>query len=138
MAMKKLMATLIRVNWKTLVPLGILLVLFVTNAFHEKYPDEFDSIVGGKYILEGRIPYRDWFQHHQPGAYVVAAGIQLFTGQSFVKFRVGLAMFWFVFAVTTFLLFKKRIWLLFLCVSAFGATYWWGHMLLADTFLSTR
>lgn len=51
--------------------LSISLVLFLVSAFHEDYPDEYDSILGGKYILEGRIPYKDWFQHHQPGAYVL-------------------------------------------------------------------
>ena len=43
---------------KALFIFSLLLVLFVTNAFHEKYPDEFDSIVGGRYITEGKLPYR--------------------------------------------------------------------------------
>ena len=66
---------------KALFIFSLLLVLFVTNAFHEKYPDEFDSIVGGRYITEGKLPYR-WFQHHQPGAYVMAAGVLSFADQS--------------------------------------------------------
>src|SRR3989344_2657083 len=143
--------------WKHRVVLLVFTLLFVVgflNTFHEDYSDEYDSMVGGRYILEGRLPYRDWFQHHQPGAYVVAAAIQSVTGISFVRFRIGLAVFWFLLSVGSYFLLKARlsskvlrsriplrgrgwggkgIWSGYLLFLAVGATYFWGHMLLADT-----
>ncbi len=127
-------------NWVTLIVFGLLLAIFVTNAFHEKYPDEFDSIVGGRYITEGKLPYRDWFQHHQPGAYVMAATILPFSGQSFVKFRVGWEVVLFTLLVSSYVLIKKRLpgrnlsfYVVLLFVIGLSGTYFWGHMLLADT-----
>ncbi len=118
----------------------LLFAIFFINTFHEEYPDEYDSLVGGRYILLGKLPYRDWFQHHQPLAYSVAAGIQLFTGQSFVRFRMAYAVLLFAFFVATYLLVKKRtkevntgFYVPFLFAVALAGTYFWGQMLLADT-----
>lgn len=130
----------IRRHWTSVFIFLILFAIFVTNAFHEKYPDEFDSIVGGRYITEGRLPYRDWFQHHQPGAYVMAASILPFSGQSFVKFRVGWEVALYVLLVGSYVLLKWRLpkrnlsfYIVLLFVLGLSATYFWGHMLLADT-----
>ncbi len=124
----------------TIVLLAILFAIFFLNTFHEKYPDEFDSIVGGRYITEGRLPYRDWFQHHQPGAYLTAAAILPFAGLSFVRFRVGLAVFFFALNVAGYFMLRKRapradtgFYLFTLFLIALAATHFWGHMLLADT-----
>ena len=134
------MITWVKRNWKTVCIFALLFVVFVTNAFHEKYPDEFDSIVGGRYITEGKLPYRDWFQHHQPGAYVMAATILPFTGHSFVKFRVGWELFLCAMLVTSYFLLKWRLpkrdlsfYAVLLFVLGFAGTYFWSHMLLADT-----
>ena len=125
---------------KALFIFSLLLVLFVTNAFHEKYPDEFDSIVGGRYITEGKLPYRDWFQHHQPGAYVMAAGVLSFAGQSFVKFRIGWEIALYALLVGSYLLLSRRLpkrnlsfYVVLLFVIGLSGTYFWGNMLLADT-----
>ncbi len=126
--------------WKALLIFSLLLTVFVTNAFHEKYPDEFDSIVGGRYITEGKLPYRDWFQHHQPGAYVMAAGILPFTGRSFVKFRVGWEIVLYAMLVGSYALLRRRLpkrnltfYVVLLFIIGLAATYFWGNMLLADT-----
>lgn len=118
----------------------LLFSIFVTNAFHEKYPDEFDSIVGGRYITEGKLPYKDWFQHHQPGAYVMAAGILPFTGHSFVKFRIGWEVALFMLLTGSFLILRRRLpkrdlsfYVVLLFVIGLSGTYFWGNMLLADT-----
>ena len=131
---------LFRQYWKPVFIFLLLLSIFITNAFHEKYPDEFDSIVGGRYITEGKLPYRDWFQHHQPGAYVMAATILPFSGQSFVKFRIGWEVVLFAIFVGSYFLLKARLpkrdvsfYLVLLFVLGISATYFWGHMLLADT-----
>ncbi len=138
--MKKIWGWLGSVDWKTVIPLLLLLSVFVVNAFHEKYPDEFDSIVGGKYILEAKIPYRDWFQHHQPGAYVLSAILLPFAQGSFVKLRVLVALSFFGIVAATYFLIKKRVpkydatyYLFFAFTLAIAGTYFWGQMLLADT-----
>ncbi len=134
------MITWLRAHWKTLLIFGVLFAVFFTNAFHEKYPDEFDSILGGRYIAQGQLPYRDWFQHHQPGAYVMAAVIYPFSGQSFVKFRVAWEIILFGLLVGSYFLIKRRLpkrdlsfYVALLFVLGLSATYFWGHMLLADT-----
>lgn len=134
------MITWVRLHWKTICIFALLFVVFVTNAFHEKYPDEFDSIVGGRYITEGKLPYRDWFQHHQPGAYVMAAIILPFTGHSFVKFRVGWELVLCSMLISSYFLLRWRLpkrdisfYVFLLFVIGFSGTYFWGHMLLADT-----
>lgn len=134
------MITWLRAHWKTLLIFGVLFAVFLTNAFHEEYPDEFDSIVGGRYIAQGQLPYRDWFQHHQPGAYVMAAVIYPFSGQSFVKFRIAWEIILFGLLVGSYFLIKRRLpkrdlsfYVALLFVLGFSATYFWGHMLLADT-----
>lgn len=117
-----------------------LLAVFLLNSFHEEYPDEYDSILGGKYINELRVPYRDWFQHHQPGAYVLAALILPFSGISFVNFRIILAIVFFTINVGGYYLVRSRLktdyhrfYLYLIFVIALGATFFWGQMLLADT-----
>ncbi len=119
---------------------AVLLVIFLTNTFHEEYPDEFDSIVGGLYITQGRLPYRDWFQHHQPLAYIVASVIIPFSGQSFVRFRIALALVFFALNTLGYIVLRLRVgqrnrtpYLLYLFLVALGGTYFWGQMLLADT-----
>ncbi|OGG01342.1 hypothetical protein A2Z33_02930 [Candidatus Gottesmanbacteria bacterium RBG_16_52_11] len=117
-----------------------LLALFLVNAFHEEYPDEYDSISGGKFITQLKVPYRDWFQHHQPGAYALAALILPFSGQSFVRFRVFLAVSFFTICIAGFAVIRRRVrqknhlfYLYLLFSVTLGATYFWGQMLLADT-----
>jgi hypothetical protein len=118
----------------------VLFGLFFLNTFHEEYPDEYDSIIGGRYISELKIPYRDWFQHHQPGAYALAALILPFSGTSFVRYRIILAVVFFMILAGSYEILKKRIrcnpllfYLVLLYGIGIGATYFWGQMLLADT-----
>lgn len=116
------------------------LLIFVLNSFHEEYPDEFDSILGGLYITQGKIPYKDWFQHHQPFAYVLASVILPFVGRSFVKFRFVLGLIFFAINFGGYFLLKRRLkkfqpdfYLGVVLVTAIAGTYFWGQMLLADT-----
>lgn len=130
-------------NWKSVLIFSILFAIFLSNTFHEEYPDEYDSILGGLYLTQGKLPYRDWFQHHQPFAYLWAAFLLPFAGRSFVRFRILWAISLFVLNVGVFYILKKRFpkinssfYLLFLFLVAISATYFWGHMLLADTLSS--
>ncbi len=121
----------------------LFLVLVAVGQIHFFYPDEFENILGGYYILHGRLPYTGFFIHHNPFAYFFAAPISLFAGQSFVKFRLILGLVYALGMVWFYVWGKKRlgifmgkiilVWLIFLAI---GATYWWGQMLLADTLVS--
>ncbi|MCM8827633.1 MAG: glycosyltransferase family 39 protein, partial [Candidatus Omnitrophica bacterium] len=92
------------------------------------------------FILNGRLPYTGFFTHHNPMAYFVSAVAVLFSGPSFVKFRLVFGVFYLLGFISLFFYvrknwFKQEIiiitWLItFLTISA---TYTWGHMVLGDT-----
>lgn len=122
---------------------GLFLVILTIGELHFLYPDEFENILGGYYILQGRLPYIGFFVHHNPFAYFFSAPILLVAGQSFVKFRLILGVVYSLGAVAFYIWGSKRfgikvgkiilVWLVFLAI---GATYWWGQMLLADSLAS--
>lgn len=112
---------------------------FFANTLHESYPDEFDNILGGWYILDGSLPYSGFFTHHGPIPYFIAAFIELFSGQSFVLFRFIYAALLIIIAFGTYIFLKKRIeakalqfYPFFILFLGILATYYWMHMLLAD------
>lgn len=118
----------------------LLFFVFYINAFHEKYPDEFDNILGGLYILHFKFPYSGFFSHHGPVAYFIAAVVAIFSGESFVKFRVVYSAFLFLFSVGTYEYIRRRVgdarsgfYLVLLFILAFSSTYFWIHMLVADS-----
>lgn len=124
--------------WKALFVLSVL-SLFILNSLHEKYPDEFDNILGGWYILHGKLPYVGFFTHHGPVPYFIASFLLLFVGQSFVRFRIAYALLLSCVIFGTYLLLKKRVgkkqlkfFPVFIIFLAFESTYYWVQMLLAD------
>ncbi|HEV2339149.1 MAG TPA: hypothetical protein VGT05_00085 [Patescibacteria group bacterium] len=127
-------------NFSNLFYWAIIFCIFFINTFHESYPDEFDNILGGWYILHGRLPYVGFFTHHGPVAYFIAALVVLFSGQSFVRFRIVYAVLLFLYTlfVSRFLIKSigkeiKNVIFLFVGILALSATYYWFHMLLADS-----
>lgn len=125
--------------WSIIFWAGIFIIFFL-NTFHEKYPDEFDNILGGKYILSGLLPYIGFFSHHGPVAYFVAGIIQIFTGFSFVSFRIGYSILLFLIALGTFLFLSRSVgtretkfYYIFVFLLGCAGTYYWLHMLLADS-----
>src|SRR3989344_5494174 len=117
----------------------VILFVFLVNTVHESYPDEFDNILGGWYSLQGLIIYKDWFTHHGPVPYFLSSIIEIFSGQSFVGFRLFYALFLFIFMFGSFGYLRKSIktlslnfYLGFILLFGIGATYFWGHMMLAD------
>lgn len=121
----------------------IIFLITIIGEIHFIYPDEFENILGGRYILEGRLPYIGFFTHHNPFAYFFAVPISAIAGQSFIKFRLLLGLVYTLMSIGFFLWIKQRfgfgiagiimVWLVFIAI---GATYWWGHMLLADSLSS--
>lgn len=66
---------------------GVLTLLCV-NALYGQYDDEWDNILGGLRVSEGAALYREYFSHHFPLPYLVAASIQLLLPRDFVLFRL--------------------------------------------------
>lgn len=125
--------------WIYLGFFGIILFIFLINGFHEKYPDEFDNILGGWYLLHEKLIYKDWFTHHGPVSYFISALVNLFSFHSFVRFRIVYSIFLFILTVGSFAFIRNRLreintkfYLYFILLLALSATYFWGHMLLAD------
>lgn len=121
-----------------IVYLILVLGIFLANALHESYPDELDNILGGWYILHGRLPYIGFFSHHGPVAYFLASTVELFSGQSFVRFRIVYTLFLLVWLLWSYRFLAKRFgdqvrFLLFLIpLLGLSLTYFWGQMFLAD------
>lgn len=114
--------------------------VMLANQLHESYPDEFENILAGKYLLSFQFPYSHFFTHHNPGAFFLSAVINLFSGESFVRFRILLGVVYLIFFVLFYKFIKKRfgdiearIIIYFYLFITFGATFFWGHMLLADS-----
>lgn len=132
---------LIRTHYPRIILLILVVFLSLTNAVHDQYPDEFDSISGGKFIAHGQLPYTGFFTHHNPGAYFLAAAIYLISGASFVKFRLlyQLLIAAYLFGTTSYLLKplkKPHLQYLATALDLFillAATHNWTHMLLADS-----
>lgn len=124
--------------WK----LGIFLFVvfaFFANSLHESYPDEFDNILGGWRILHGSLPYTGFFTHHGPVPYFIAALIEIFSGQSFVVFRIVYAFLLILITFATFIFLRERVgahelrfYPFFIVFMGVSATYYWTQMLLAD------
>jgi hypothetical protein len=131
-----------RSNPRLYLTIGLYLLLFSVffiNAFHEEYPDEFDNMLGGLFILKGSLPYRDFFTHHGSISYFLSAFISLFTGNSFVHFRIFYSIILFLATVGTYKLVQNKIgnvrsqfYPIFIVLLSVGSTYFWLQMLVAD------
>lgn len=125
--------------WLPMLLFVLIYWILYLNTFHESYPDEFDNILGGKLIMHGIMPYSGFFSHHGPAAYFVAALVYIFSGASFVWFRIFYSIFLFLIFLGTYLFLRKSIgiketnvYLVFLLIISIASTYFWGHMLVAD------
>ncbi len=117
----------------------ILLLINLINAVHNSFPDEFDNILGGFYINQGLIPYKDFFSHHGLVSYYFASIITIITKQSFIYFRLLYSVLTFIYFISLYKIFRKYldkelalVFLIFLSILGIASTYFWGQMLLAD------
>lgn len=118
---------------------GASLLVFLIGARYVDYPDEYVNLLGGRTMLHGGLPYRDFWDHHLPGAWIGAAVLLLFSGGSFVIFRLLWALFvWGLFTAIGEKAFAKDhplrpYYLAFMFVYPFAALYFWFHLFLADS-----
>lgn len=118
----------------------LILILSILNSLHAQYPDEFDNILGGYFITQGKLLYLSYFTHHGPFAYFYAAFISIFSGPSFVNFRIILTITnFFLASLFAYYIYKKfgafylKLTFIIWLVITVSATYWWAHMLLSDS-----
>ncbi len=116
----------------------LLLIVFVVNSQYVAYPDEFVNILGGQFILHGKIPYREFFDHHLPGAWYISALILLFSFGSFVRFRLlwGVISFLTLFFVGRYVQKRNKelfpFFVGFFVIYPLITMYYWTHLFIAD------
>ena len=124
--------------WEVLVYI-LSIAIFVFNAHYVSYPDEFVNLLGGRAILQGKIPYRDFFDHHLPLAWYLSSLFLMVSFNSFVIFRLIWSLFSFgLFFKLGFYLKKKYsdfypYFLAFIVFYPSLALYFWFHLYLADS-----
>lgn len=117
----------------------VVFILFRINANYLSYPDEFVNLLGGKSIAGGGIPYKDFFDHHLPFAWYLAAVLLKISFNSYVIFRFWWAMLVFGALLFLALWIKKHYrdfyhhYLIFFVSYPLLAVYFWFHLYLADS-----
>ena len=87
----------------------------------------------------GKIPYKDYFDHHLPGAWYLSAILQWFSFGSYVLFRIWWAIFAFgcLFGVATYIKKNKPeaypFYLGYFIIFPFITVYYWTHLFIADS-----
>ncbi len=117
----------------------VIFIIFKVNSNYLSYPDEFVNLLGGLSINKGGVPYKDFFDHHLPFAWYLAAVLLKISFNSYTLFR----FFWMVFNFLT--LFFIGLWIrknhkdlywyylgFFLLYPLLGI-YFWFHLYLADS-----
>ncbi len=136
--MKRLFG-LVKNHLPTILLYGVICCLFVVTSRYVDYPDEYINLLAGKTILNGGLPYKDFWDHHLPFAWYSGAVMLLLTGQSFVKTRLLWALLQFgSFVVLDRWLQKRHHAILrpfraFMLVYPALALYFWFHLFLADS-----
>ncbi len=103
------------------------------------YPDEFVNMLAGKFINMGKIPYKDFFDHHLPFAWYLSAFLQWFSFGSYVLFRIWWAVFAFSCLLGVAFYIKKHskeaypYYLGYFFIYPFVTVYYWTHLFLADS-----
>ena len=121
-----------------LLLIGIFLV-FLTNTLYVMYPDEFVNILGGKFINMGKVPYRDFFDHHLPGAWYLSAVLQWFSFGSYVLFRIWWGIFSFSCLLGVAIYIKRGksdafpFFMTYFFMYPFITVYYWTHLFIADS-----
>lgn len=116
----------------------IVLLVFIVNSSYVSYPDEFVNLLGGKFINAGKIPYKEFFDHHLPFAWYFAAVLLKFSFGSFILFRLYWAIFIFVLLAILGLWIRKNYknlypyYLVFFLLHPLVSIYFWLHLYLAD------
>ncbi len=131
-----------RRNLAELIFFIAVLLIFIINSSYVSYPDEFVNLLGGKFILQGKVPYREFFDHHLPFAWYFASILLPFTFGSFIAFRHIYAIFMFAVLGLLGIWIKRQsknlypYYLIFFILYPLVAVYFWLHLYIADSLAS--
>src|SRR5579883_408051 len=123
-----------------LVSLVVLIVAYVplvTRRDWLQFVDESDNFLGGYLIAHGEVLYRDYFSHHMPLPYYLAAVASLLGVSSLTGYRIFTSLL--ILGAWTFVVFRFRSRISPVILSALvltvavGFPRMLGHMLLEDT-----
>src|SRR5690349_2641400 len=81
--------------------------LWVFRRFSSIEPDEGIVLQGASRILDGQIPYRDFFSFYTPGSFYLVAALFRFFGNSFLVARGSLAAIGALCSLVTYLLCRR-------------------------------
>ena len=132
----------LRHYWKEVLIFFTIFFIFYINSSYMPYPDEFVNILGGKFILEGRLPYKEFFDHHMPLGWYLASFLLLFSFKSFVLFRLWWAFFTCIVLSVLALWIRKKskemypYYVGFFILYPLIAVYFWLHLYVADSLAS--
>ncbi len=139
MVILKNVKTFILKHFSLLIFLAFVLGMFLLNSRYVDYPDEYINLLAGKTILNGGLPYRDFWDHHLPFAWYSSAALLLLAGKSFVVTR----LLWAVAQFVGFLLLGRWIknkhpdllkpFGAFFLLYPAASLYFWFHLFLADS-----
>lgn len=108
-------------------------------AFAGSFSDEHDNWVGGLFLSRGLMIYRDFFSHHAPLPYVLAAPVAWMAQDQVIWFRVILSgiflLCWWTLDRLVAKPLKPGVWLTFGLLAFFAARFNY-HMWLAEAFIT--
>lgn len=117
-------------------------LFFFLNSSYVSYPDEFVNILAGVFINQGKIPYKDYFDHHMPFAWYLASFFLRYSFGSYVLFRMYWALFQFAGFATLAIWIRKyyrdfyKYFLGFFFLYPLLSVYFWIHLYIADSLAS--
>lgn len=134
---KKIFEVLKR-NRLLLIHLVILLALFIVPAFNRSFIDEWDNLLGGSLLLKGTTLYKDYFSHHGPVTYFIAAFLSIFSGSNIVLFKIFISIFFFIWVVLINIKVRRLIKsdLFIYLIAFFRIAVSYSEMLLADNIIA--
>lgn len=118
---------------------GLFFVLFLSVGLYVLYPDEFVNILAGKAINEGKLPYKEYFDHHLPLAWYMAGIYLKLSFGSYIIFRLlwAATMFMGLFMLARYMRgANPRLYpyfLFFFFLYPLISVYFWLHLYLADS-----
>lgn len=135
----RILQTFLRRFWKEILIFCSIFFIFYINSSYVSYPDEFVNIMGGKFILAGKLPYKEFFDHHMPFGWYLASVLLLVSFKSFVLFRFWWAFFAF-FSLLLLAFWIRReskdiypYYIGFFLLYPMMAVYFWFHLYVADS-----
>lgn len=132
-----------QIPWRQLAIFGIfisVLTVFAINAPYYNFTDENDNLLGAQLIAQDQLViFKDYFSHHMPLTYFVAAPLFAILGANLVGIKVvfGILMGSWLLIMSRHLLakFGLKMFMAFTSLVAVSQTLTWSHMLLAETLI---